>query len=175
MSHRWVARLEYARQLAERPGHIPASRPRGKKAAGLRYEKQMAQALPQAERGVWFEFRDLNGPGCCQVDLLMPRGSALVVLEAKYTWVAEGHTQIEKLYRPVVELATGRPVIGLVVCKVLVPRMPVRVFQALDEALDCAAGGAPCALHWLGAGPVPGSAASRGRSPFGGSPESLGL
>jgi hypothetical protein len=95
--------LEYA-ALCLRPAHIPKSRPRGAKAAGLRYEKALAAAIPRAEHGQWVEFRDLNGPGHCQMDLVIEGSKRVVIIECKLTNVEEGRAQIENLYFPVARM-----------------------------------------------------------------------
>lgn len=150
---RVVSGLILARRCP-RPRGIPVSRPRkASKVAGLRYERELAKALPVGLHGAWFEFWDDNGPGHCQPDILVDLGSRMLVLEAKYTWVEAGHGQIEHLYRPVVEMALGKPTIGVVVCKVLTPEV-VRswVCRGLEEAIQRAGTGSRTVLHWIGAG-----------------------
>ena len=75
----------------------------------------------------------------------------MLVLEAKYTWVAEGYGQAEWLYRPVVEWTYGKPVLTVVVCKVLTTAMPksVQVVSDLASAVARAKLG-PVVLHWIG-------------------------
>jgi hypothetical protein len=85
------------------------------------------------------------------VDLMLQLLSGILILEAKYTWTAEGHLQLEQLYIPVVSAAWGLPARGLVVCKKLVPEMSgVAVAGDLDTALKHIACGQRCVLHWLG-------------------------
>jgi len=72
----------------------PKGRPKGAKAAGLRYEKALAAAIPRAEHGQWFEFTDLNGPGHCQMDLLIVGNKRVVILECKLTDVQTGRAQL---------------------------------------------------------------------------------
>jgi len=127
--HRVVSGLISAR-ACERPSSIPVGRPRGAKALGVRYEKALARSLPGATHGQWWEFWDANGRGFCQTDLILEVGKVLVVLEVKYTWTPVGHSQLELLYLPVLRKATGREVIGLVVCKKLVP-------EVVDQATVC--------------------------------------
>lgn len=119
---------------------------------GLRYERVLAKALPMAKHGQWFEFEDKYGRGFCQVDLMleMPRG--ILILEAKYTWVPEGHCQIEGLYSPVVEMALGKPCKGMVVCKKLIPGMPreLEIVSDLESGARALASGNRVVLHWLG-------------------------
>ena len=151
---RRIKGLCWARVLPARPNGIPASRPRGAKAQGLRYERALAANLPSATHGQWFEFCDVNGHGFCQVDLLLPRGEVLVVLEVKYTWTWEAYRQLEELYLPVVEMALGGAVIGLQVCKRLVPEArSVTICASLEEAIQEAGerGEARRSVwHWLG-------------------------
>ena len=153
---RRVSRLKWAIALTSRPSCIPVARARrGAKAAGLRYERALARALPGAEHGRWFEFDDVDGRGYAQVDLLREFDEFVLVLEAKYTWTLEGHHQIEWLYRPVVEKALAKPVRGLVICKVLASGMNeagARVFGSIDEAMS--ANVPRAVVHWLGAGPI---------------------
>ena len=162
MTHRVITGLQWAR-LCDRPAGIPVTRPRGAKGRGLSYERALARAMPRCQHGQWYEFRDANGIGHCQTDLVQHTQFMVAVFEAKYTWVPEGHLQISQLYRPVLEMVYGRPVVGVVVCKVLMPGMPrvVRVTATVADALAFAFGGAPCVLHWLGKGSL---GPSRGNS-----------
>lgn len=149
---RAIAGLKWA--VAREVGPFSAARARGAKAYGIRYEKQLAEALgPRALRGQWFQFEDSAGKGWCQADLLMKWGDVLVCLEAKYTWVQAGHDQLDKLYLPILRsiVAGKQPVVGVVVCKRLTPRMPgVEVARTLEGALERAIAGQRTALHWIG-------------------------
>jgi hypothetical protein len=69
--------------LGARPDCIPVSRPRGAKALGVKYEKALAGALPGWKHGQWFQFKDINGYGYCQVDLMIELEACVIVLEAK--------------------------------------------------------------------------------------------
>jgi len=135
---------------AQRPAGMPFGRPRGAKAQGLRYERLLAQALPSAKHGQWFEFEDANGRGVCQTDLLLGRNGRCVVLECKYTWTPDGHQQLERLYLPVVQMALQRPVVGVVAAKKLVMGLPVQVASDLDEAMRIAMEGRRVVWHWTG-------------------------
>jgi hypothetical protein len=116
--------------------------------------------MPYAQHGQWFEFRDRAGLGHCQPDLLIDRAKYVIVLEVKYTWTAEGHTQIDQLYRPVVERALGKPVIGIVVCKMLTPTVAFPVVSLLEDALVL---GGNVVLHWPGFGGIGPGALSRAK------------
>ena len=167
MAKRQVNGLLWARRC-ERPACVPIGRPRGAKAAGVRYERALARALGGTP-GQWFEFEDTFGRGYCQVDLLLERGEALVVVEAKYTWTREAHSELAGLYLPVVAMALGRTPIGVVACKVLVPGMP---YKASGNLGDCIAGRAGV-FHWIGVGPRRTRALPRRATRL--SPEALGL
>lgn len=140
-----------------RPANIPKSRPRGRKAAGLRYERELAKGIPAAKHGQWFRFMDQNGIGCCQTDLLLKTPVGIAILEAKYTWTPDGHTQIDKLYIPVVEKANpGIPAFGIVVCKVLTADVdPSWICRDLTSAIAQSAAGRKAVLHWIGVGLEP--------------------
>lgn len=146
---------------AARPAGFGKSRPRGAKAAGLRYERGLAKALPEGLHGQWFQFRDSAGQHYCQPDLIL-RGERespvepgrVVVLEAKYTWTIDAHTQLARLYLPVVGKAWHCRPLGIVICRNLTPETPRR-FLARDmaEALELAASGLTPILQWLGGEP----------------------
>jgi hypothetical protein len=102
MTFRSVVGLEYA-AMCLRPAHISKARPRGAKAAGLRYEKALAAAIPRAEHGQWFEFKDLNGPGHCQMDLFIEGQKRIVIIECKLTNVEQGIAQLQELYFPIAQ------------------------------------------------------------------------
>ena len=150
MAVRQIKGLRWARRLAGRPSCIPQGRPRlACKKAGLRYEAALAAALPQAAHGVWWEFEDAEGHGYCQTDLLWQRqGLPPVVLEAKLSWVAVGHLQLEQLYGPVVEMALGQqPKLVLVTRRLTSGAVGCHVSYDLQSALV-----APgrSVLLWLG-------------------------
>lgn len=152
---RVISGLQWAR-ACEKPACIPNSRARGRKAAGLRYERELAKAIPEAIHGQWFEFQDAKGRGWCQPDLFLHTASAVFVLESKYTWTEAGHKQIDGLYRPVLEGFFHAPVLGIVVCKVLTPAVNrAWVCRSLSEAMLQAAAGRKTVLHWIGAGLEP--------------------
>jgi hypothetical protein len=150
--HRKIEQLVWAAARDAGPWGDVKRRLRGAKRLGIKYEDALANALPAARRGQWFEFLDRNGWGWCQTDLLLRVGDSLVVLEAKHTWTLAGHSQIELLYRPILEKCGTLPVLGIVVCKHLIPEMPVRVARTMDEALAIARRRQPVALHWIGSG-----------------------
>lgn len=152
--HRVVEGLVYAAPC-ERPDFIPQARLRGSRAAGLRYERRVGAALPQARGGLWFHFLDRNGPGHCNPDLVLDLGDVLAVLECKLTETEQGRLQISELYRPVLRYALGREVIGVQVARNLTPRTDLGVVvHSLSEALTRARGGDIPTLHWVERGPL---------------------
>lgn len=155
MSHRVVDELRWVKRCS-RPSVIPRGRPRGAKALGLRYEKAIGKVLtPVFEQGSWFAYEDVNGKGYCQPDFIakIALGQAWLVIEAKYTWVAEGHAQIKELYRPVLEMLDGLPVFGFVICKRLVPECDGWIAENFEDAVRKAVSGHPrVVLHWIGEG-----------------------
>src|SRR5260221_14254813 len=159
--HRIIRGLIWAR-ACDRPSSIPIGRPRGAKRRGLSYESALAGYLSFAKHGQWFEFQDLNGRGYCQVDLLCetpeqdwvstwPRKRVVDVLEVKYSWVPEAHSQIDLLYRPVVERALGASILGIVVCKNVTGLVPeICVADSYWKAHEIAKAGRLVVWHWLG-------------------------
>lgn len=114
------------------------------------YEGLVAAAVPQAQHGLWFEFWDSHGPGYCSPDLVLDLPEATVVLECKLSWVSEAHSQILQLYRPILELARGKPCVGLVVVKYLSQGAPLGdVCRGLSEGVSFARSTNRCAIfHW---------------------------
>lgn len=156
MSHRIVKGLRVACKSGP-PAFANTRRPRGKgpKGQGLKYEKELGKALgPEWRPGAWFHFLDSDGAGYCQTDFLRELEDAVIVLEAKLSWVPEAHTQLELLYRPVVERVFGKPMIGLVVCKRLVPGCTGAIAQTLPSALTAARNCRNVVLHWTGKAPI---------------------
>lgn len=145
-------------QMVSRPGFATTRRrPKGAKGLGLRYEKALGEALKGDQgfiHGQWFRFIDSNGVGHCQLDFYRLTSDAVIVLESKLTWVEEGHSQLELLYRPVVEAYWRRPMVGLVVARRLVPECTAAIAQTLPSAIVAARAGTRVVLHWAGKTPL---------------------
>lgn len=157
MTQRIVSGLISAQLLTSRPKCIPQGRPRGAKAAGIRYQKAFGQALgTSALDGPWFSFVDALGAGLCQPDFLLNLPSCVVVLECKYTWTPLAWAQIEALYLPVVAKALNKPAFGLQVCKRLLPQAvsESKIVARLGNGLILANHGARVTLHWIENTPV---------------------
>lgn len=164
---RTILRLQEAERLRGWPDIIPRSRSRGVKALGHRYEKAVAKQLGHnARQGVWWAYRDANGPGLCQTDFIIVGEVWAVILECKHTWTFEGMEQLQDLYIPVVEKALDKRAIGVQVCKHLTSDA-YDVFNDLESAVNAARTGqrlikAPMrfdnhrlvTLHWRGIGPL---------------------
>lgn len=155
--HRFVSQLRWAQCAAKGPFDKPR-RISGRKRAGLKYESDLAKRLPQALHGQWINFADANGPGWAQPDFLVEFAfsDAMLILETKYTWVAEAYSQIEHLYKPLVEHIWRKPAFGVVVAKVLTPDCKaLPVYRSLDEAaLAACSEGKTVLWHWIGSGPL---------------------
>lgn len=147
MTYRTVHGLLWA-ELSESP-HSRVSRPRGAKAQGLRYERIVAAALPQARHGQWFKYCDRNGLGFCQPDFLLPYNGLMLILECKLTDVPEAEGQLRQLYYPVVGHLSKLPVAGIVICKSVTANSK-NIVGTLREAADLAMTGIVPTLHWLG-------------------------
>jgi len=157
LSFRSIKGLISAELLSEKPKCIPNGRPRGAKAAGLRYQRAFERAIGRsALAGPWFQFRDVNGEGFCQPDFVINLPSVAVILECKYTWTPEAFAQIELLYAPVLAQALKKPTFGLQVCKRLVPmaHSTSKVVGMLGNGLVLANSGTRVALQWLENTPV---------------------
>lgn len=92
---------------------------RGVRYRGLKFQRDLAKALPQASADRWFEFCDARGPGHCSPDLLLDIHSHIVVIECKLTDWNSAERQLSHLYLPVVSLALGKPTIGIIAAKQL--------------------------------------------------------
>lgn len=157
-SSRIIQGLRWVKRLPSRPDCIPASRPRGAKAAGLRFERELAKALPTSIHAAWFEFEDRNGPGYCQTDIihiLHPNFAA--VIEVKYTLVPGAHSKLLNLYIPIVSLAFDTEAVGVVAVKNLDPRYRRgRIYTDLPSAAQAAAANSyPALLQWSGQALLP--------------------
>lgn len=149
-SHRIIKDLQWAIPCP-RPKCIPRGRPRGSKKQGLLYEQKLAEELGGAwTHGAWYEFEDRHGHGYCQVDFVRRTADVTVVLEAKLTWLPEAHTQIEWLYKPILEACFHKPVVGVVIARRLVPGITAAIAHTLPSALEAARSCSKIVLHWSG-------------------------
>lgn len=124
--------------------------------AGLAYEKKVLGALKGAglnvEHNPWFYFEDANGPGYCIPDILVqcPKiPTRQIIVECKLTYKEEALEKLNKLYQPVVSLATKTWTIPLVVAKNIIPSAPIPAFSFLD-AIDRDT----ALLQWRGKGNI---------------------
>ncbi len=154
-SCRQVEGLHWVFPRAKAPGFATGKRPRGAKGAGLRFEKLVATAIPQATHGQWFEFCDKNGLGFACPDLIIPTRDVVFVLECKLTANEEADRQLSDLYLPLARQHFGKLPAGIVVARHLTAQTnPHRVVGTLREALQLAPGGILPILHWLGKGKI---------------------
>ena len=156
MSFRAIVGLHYA-ALCLRPANIPKGRPKGAKAAGLRYEKALAAVISRAEHGQWFEFTDLNGPGHCQMDLLIVGNKRVVILECKLTDVQTGRAQLEDLYFPIArQVWPDKRPLGIVAARHLSKENQLELVETTLKGAILRAETQQVipTLHWIERGPI---------------------
>ena len=153
---RKVVGLKWAKELPGRPKWLRTTRPQGAKAAGLRYERLVGKALPEARRGVWWEFEDEEGVAWCQTDFLIPRGDGWVLAEVKYPWTPMAYAQVQELYAPVLKWVLRRRFLGaMLVCKNLLPQTPRdAICGGLGAGIDAIGSVGLPVVHWIGTGPI---------------------
>jgi hypothetical protein len=137
-SHRKIIGLRRAALLPGRPNHLGKDpRLRGSRAAGVTFERHVGRRLRKEEdiiSGQWFDFTDENGVGCCQTDHYILREDHIILFECKLTETWVGFSQIDFLYRPVLEHIYSLPVTGVQVCKHLTTRHNPRLIGDWREA-----------------------------------------
>eukprot|EP00919_Chromeraceae_sp_WS-2016_P052876 GHVR01125558.1.p1 GENE.GHVR01125558.1~~GHVR01125558.1.p1 ORF type:complete len:179 (+),score=7.23 GHVR01125558.1:131-667(+) len=155
MTHRVVSGLIRAEALTRKPSCIPQGRYRGVKALGIAYERAAQAALPIAKPNPWFMFRDKNGLGYCSPDLVLIGSGLALVIECKLSDIPEARTQITQLYAPVLQMALGLPIRGLVVTK-HINAASTRVVDSWENALAIMRRDLNVipTLHWLGRSPI---------------------
>lgn len=163
-AHRIVEGLRDA-HVSGRPLGLPETRPRGVKRDGLRYEQHFAKALAtwalQYPRwhciaGMWFMYSDVSGKGYCQPDVYLETPDHVFIFECKLTDTRQAVSQLNKLYRPVLQAALKKPTYGIVVTRHLTPESSrVDVVDTIAAALLNARGfgGLPI-LHWRERSPL---------------------
>lgn len=77
---------------------------------GIRFEKKLAKQLVhlapasvEVLHGQWIAFKDLEGEGLAQPDILLRSGKHLVIIEAKLTQTEVAFEKMHGLYRPLLE------------------------------------------------------------------------
>lgn len=110
------------------PPFLRASKPRGRKRQGVKYEASGQAHLTERFGSAylpspWIRFTDDNGSHWCQPDGLLSISDWLVIVEFKYQHTSDAWTQLRLLYEPVV--------------KVLHPGLPVGVLEIV-KWYDCA-------------------------------------
>lgn len=145
--------VEWA-QACSRPSCIPQSRPRGVKAQGLRYERLLAKAWPEAIHGQWWAYGACGARKFCQTDLLLAGSKGAWIVEVKLSWTPEARRSLDEVYIPVVACALQRPAWGLMATQHLRKGMSGVVLGDLDEALEAAKRGWNVIWHWLPGTPL---------------------
>ena len=147
---RQVIELQEA-SLATRPRALPTARQYGSRRAGLAYERLVASRTGGLH-GQWFRYRDINGSGYCQPDIILQLDGAAYVLEVKLSNCAEARKQLLGLYIPVVSRALCKPSFGIIIVRCLTPDVdPNAVVTCLGAAIERSRTTVPV-VHWLGRG-----------------------
>lgn len=158
---RQISGLLFVEELAGRPSILPAPRPNARKKCkqdGLRYEECVANALarrfPCAQHGMWLRFRDVNGWGYAQPDVVLRGSREVVIVECKLTYTKAALRQLEGLYMPLLEMLWGLPTRGIVACRGLTREIAAEDVCGSFPLALAAAKQAPSVWHWLGRGAV---------------------
>lgn len=113
MSHCLVD-LRACQPLAARPKFIPKARLRGRRAAGLTFERKVGKVLSvlfsHVHSGVWFEYHDSKRSGVCQIDHYVLRPGMVLLVECKLSESDDAWEQMSRLYAPILERHYGLPV-----------------------------------------------------------------
>lgn len=142
---RAASQVNFATMESEGPwGKSPSRAKRGAKGAGLRYERRALSLLKECFPGLltnqWFKFFDAERlPRWCQTDGLLLCKDGAIIFEVKIRGTGNAWFQLDKLYRPVVEKATGLPVRALVqICGAFDPAIPYpcEVFHLSEIGID---------------------------------------
>lgn len=142
MSYATTAVLE-ARYSPTPPPFLRATKPRGRKRQGVKYEAS-GQAMLAARFGEkyvaapWIRFHDERGQHWCQPDGLLHTASGIVIVEFKYQHTIDAWQQLRLLYEPVIAfLHRGAPIAVLEIvkwydCAVEFPE-PVKLVKDIGE------------------------------------------
>jgi len=81
--------------------------------------KALRRIYPNVQAGRWIYFRDACGRGYAQPDFYVLRMDCVLVFECKLSQCANAFSQINELYRPLLERLYELPVVAVQVCKFL--------------------------------------------------------
>lgn len=145
----------YKAELCANPPFFKKRIKKGTRREGLKYEEDLAKALPGCAHGIWFKYWNDNGVGYCQPDIMITRNGVVIVLEAKRTDCEYARHQLGRMYLPVVRFVYEKPALGIVVAKFTSSETrSSSVVNNLQDALYLANRGVIPTLHWLGQGPL---------------------
>jgi hypothetical protein len=142
-----VASLDYVRYSTS-PWKGKKPRVRGKKAAGLRYERRVGEELARRKfdfaHGPWLEFSDGNGRGFAQPDFVIyDSAQRWLILEAKLSQTSAAFEQLFSLYVPLLaHLHEGVELIPVQVCR----NLRNRKYPIIEDVSQAKPG---CIWHWL--------------------------
>ena len=155
---RTIKGIKFARRCE--PKTIPAPSSAVAK-AGIAYEKKVFKALQcigfEIEHNPWFLFKDSKGFGYCVPDILMrcPKDcTRQIIIECKLKYKDSAIIKLERLYRPVVSIATNTWNVPLVIVKYLSETAPTPALSLLGAINSYDATGEIPVLHWMGKGVI---------------------
>lgn len=135
-SFRKISQLQSVKLCSPRAGQ--KGRAFSEKAEGLRFEETIGDII--LDLGLknyshcWFEFKDSNGKGWCQVDHGFFKEDFQVIIECKRSWHSYAKGQILQLYKPIVEFYWKRPALGIVACADRGEKTLVGIENAIQRA-----------------------------------------
>lgn len=106
-----VSKIAWARMSATRPSFLRQSKPKGRRAQGLRYEKKVLEYLANSCHAPllpspWIQFQESETSKYrwCQPDglLINPWKGIIILVEVKYQHTPDAWWQLRHLYGPVV-------------------------------------------------------------------------
>ena len=114
---------------------------KGSAARGISFQKKVHKHLAPLEaqgtlyESQWIRFTDAHGDHWCQIDSMLEARDRIIIVEAKLSLrrLAAALTQLQKLYRPTVELIFGKPALMLVAFKYWVPDAELELIDDPEE------------------------------------------
>ena len=140
-----VGELLWARPIAGKPPFIRRRKPRGRKAQGVKYERDAHMHFREqfgAEYiySQWFQFQEPdNKVRWCELDglLLRPKLGLVTILEMKYQHTSDAWWQLNYLYRPILRHLLPSGLWDISVCEVVKWYDPATAFpEAVRRVSD---------------------------------------
>ena len=123
--------------------NLKAGKLKGSRAKGLTFERQIGRKVKRrVEQTVllnpWVSFRDENGRGWAQPDIVIEFENHIVLIECKLTQTIKAWDQLCFLYTPLLEFIYKKPILRVQVCKRIKYKIKHEI-DSLEELLteDC--------------------------------------